>query len=160
MAEPVSRAGGDGRVEGKLEGGTGGLADRLFWSGHANPWSVWTFVLAYPTLVYAIYRHHRPLLVGTLLFVVLNPILAPPPKDDDAWATRVVLGEQAWLEDGVWPTGDLLFAVLAAPVYLFTLGAAAKRQPIRTVVGTLLSLVVMLLFFARMARRYDRRSGR
>lgn len=137
-----------------------GLADRLFWSGHANPWSVWTFVLAYPTLVFAIYRRNRPLLLGTLVFVAFNPILAPSPSDDRAWATRVVLGERQWLAAGVFPSRDLAFAVLAAPVYLFTLGSAARRQPVRTVLGTIISMVVMLLFFDRMTRRYDGRSAR
>jgi len=142
------------------EGRTGSVVDRLFWSGHANPWSVWTFVLAYPTLVYAIYRRHRPLLVGTLLFVALNPVLAPPPADDRAWATRVVLGERVWLEGGVWPSRDLFFAVLAAPIYLFTLGSAARRRPARTAVGVVASVAAMLLFFDRMAGRYDGRTGR
>lgn len=138
----------------------GGLSDRLFWSGHANPWSVRTFVVAYPMLVLAIYRRQRPLLVVTLIFVVLNPILAPPPADDRAWATRVVLGERVWLEEGIFPSWDLLFALLAAPVYLFTLASAAKRRPIRTVLGTTASMVVMLLFFDRMVRKYDERSTR
>ena len=142
------------------ERGTSGLVDRFFWSGHANPWSVWTLVLAYPTLVYAIYRRQRPLLVGTLLFVILNPILAPPPANDRAWATRVVLGERVWLEEGVWPSQDLLFTILAAPIYLFTLGSAARRRPVQTVVGVIASMVVMLVFFDRMATRYDQRADR
>lgn len=137
-----------------------GLADRLFWSGHANPWSVWTFVLAWPTLVFAIYRRHRPLLAGTLLFVVANPILAPPPEDDRAWATRVVLGERAWLEEGVWRSRDLAFVVLAAPVYVFTLGSAVRQRPVRTAIGAVVSMAVMLLFFARMVGRYESAADR
>ena len=133
----------------------GGLADRLFWSRHANPASVWSLVLAYPTLVLAIYRRDRPLLAGTLLFVLANPLLFSPPDDDDAWATRVVLGERVWLEEGVWPSRDLVFVALAAPVYLFTLRSAVGRRPTRTAVGTLLSIAVMLAFFERMARRYE-----
>lgn len=160
MAGREPQAGGAGRRAGGGGSRTAGLVDRLFWSGHANPWSVWTFVLAYPTLVYAIYRRHRPLLAGTLLFVALNPVLAPPPADDRAWATRVVLGERVWLEEGVGPSRDLLFAALAAPIYLFTLGSAAQRRPVRTAFGVVASMVAMLLFFDRMAGRYDGRTGR
>jgi hypothetical protein len=89
---------------------------------------------------------------------VLTPIFAPPPKDDRAWATRVVPGEQVWLDEGVWPSSELFFAVLATPIYLFTLGSAAKRRPVRTVLGTAVSMVVMLLFFDRMVRRYENRA--
>lgn len=145
---------------GGLERRDAGLAERLFWSGHANPWSVWTFVLAWPTLVFAVYRRHRPLLVGTLLFVVANPLLAPPPVDDRAWATRVVLGEREWLEEGVWPSRELAFVVLAAPVYPYTLGSAVRRRPVRTAVGTAVSMALMLLFFARMVGRYESKADR
>lgn len=117
-------------------------------------------VVAYPFLVLAIYRRSGPLLVGTLAFVAANPLLVSPPADDGAWATRVVLGERLWLGEGVWPTRDLAYAVLAAPIYLFTLGSAVRRRPIRTLLGTAASMVAMFGFFDRMARRYDRGPGR
>jgi hypothetical protein len=131
------------------------LVDRLFWSRHANPWSVWTLVVAYPTLVLALYRRNRPLLAGTLVFVVVNPLVFAPPETDDAWATRVVLGERVWLERKSLFSADALFATASAPVYLFTLRAAVERRPIRTAVGTVASMALMLLFFDRMARRYE-----
>ncbi|WP_137289980.1 DUF6653 family protein [Natronorubrum halophilum] len=132
-----------------------GLANRLFWSRHANPGSVWTFVGAYLLLVASIYRRSRPLLVGTLLFVAVNPLLFSPPKTDDAWATRVVLGERVWLERGLVSSSHTRFTLACAPVYLFTLRSAANRRPLRTGVGTVASLALMLLFFDRMARLYE-----
>ena len=132
----------------------GGLADRYFWSRHANPRSVWAMVLAYPLLVLAIYRRSGPLLVGTLAFVVANPLLISPPDDDGAWATRVVLGERLWLEEGVWPSRDLVVAAVSAPVYLFTLTSAVRRRPVWTILGTAVSLIAMFGFFDRMAQRY------
>lgn len=136
------------------------LVDRIFWSRHSNPWSVWSLVLAYPTLILAIYGRNRPLLVGTLLFVVANPTLFQPPESDDAWATRVVLGEHIWVERSFRPLSVTLFAVASAPVYLFTLRSAVQRQPLRTAVGTLISMALMLLFFRRMERLYDEPGNR
>ncbi|WP_267641301.1 DUF6653 family protein [Haloarchaeobius amylolyticus] len=135
------------------------LAERLFWSGHANPWSVWTFVATYPLLVLAIYRRERRLLAAILVFVAVNPVLSPEPDDDSAWATRVVLGERVWLDEGLLSSvADLLFVACCAPVQLYTLRAAVKRRPVRTAVGTALSLVLMFVFFGRMAQLYEDRA--
>ncbi len=136
-----------------------GFAERYFWSRHANPWSVWTLVVAYPTLILAIYRRRRPLALATLCFVSLNPLLFSPPDDEESWTTRVVLGERIWLERGLLSSpGDLLFVAFSAPVHLFALRAAAKRQPVRTVLGTAISLVSMFVFFDRMVRLWEAQS--
>jgi hypothetical protein len=134
----------------------GGVADRL-WSRHSNPRSVWSLFLAFPVLVAALYRRDRRLLAATLAAVALNPLVVAPPEDDDAWATRVVRGERAWLDRGLASsTADLAFLALSAPVVVFALGSAARRRPVRTAVGTALSMVLILVFFGRMARLYDR----
>ncbi|WP_394349511.1 DUF6653 family protein [Natronococcus pandeyae] len=135
------------------------LVDRFFWSGHANPTSVWTYVVAYPTLILAIYRQNRPLLAGILLFVGINPLVAPPPENDDAWATRVVLGEQVWLEQGILSSKETLFTAVCAPIYLYTIRAAIERDPVRTVVGTVVSMVLMFLFFSRMVSLYEKETN-
>ncbi|WP_254864155.1 DUF6653 family protein [Halovivax gelatinilyticus] len=133
--------------------------DRFFWSRHANPASVWTFVAAYPTLVLAIYRRDRPLLAGILLFVVINPLVSSPPKRDDAWATRVVLGERVWLEQGILSSKETLFTAACAPVFLYTIRSASRRDPVRTVGGTVASMVLMFVFFGRMVSLYETESG-
>lgn len=129
---------------------------RYFWERHASPRSVWTLVATYPLLVLAVYRRGQRLLVATLLFALVNMFGHDPPADDSAWATRVVLGERVWLDRGLASSpGDLLCVTVTAPVYLFTLRAAVRQQPLKTAVGTSCSLVVMLLFFARLERLYD-----
>jgi hypothetical protein len=49
---------------------------------------------------------------------------------------------------------------LCAPVILSTLRAAVDRRPLRASVGTLASMGLMLLFFRRMARLYERAEQR
>lgn len=133
------------------------LVERYFWSRHANPGSVWTLILTYPALVAGVYRRDRRLLAGVVAFAAVNPLLFPPPEDDEAWATRVVLGERVWLDRGLRssPT-DALFVALGAPLNLYTLRAASRRQFVRTALGTVASLAFMLLFFQRMVRLYER----
>jgi hypothetical protein len=131
----------------------------FLWSRHANPWSVWTAVVTFPLLVLALYRRSRLLLGGVLLFVPLNPLLFRPPSDDRAWATRVVLGEQVWLDRGVLPSREAAMAAGSAPVYLATFGAALRKSRWGTVGGSVLSMALMLLFFARMVRLYDEQAA-
>jgi drug/metabolite transporter (DMT)-like permease len=138
--------------------GTGTLVEDRFWEPHASPWSVWPLVAAYPTLILAVYRRDRALLAGTLLAVVLNLLLVSPPETDEAWATRVVLGERVWLERGLHSSPpDLGLVAVGAAVHLYAVRAAVARRPVRTLVGTAASMALMLLFFGRMVRLYETR---
>lgn len=127
----------------------------VLWSRHANPWSVWTAVVAFPLLILALFRRNRLLLGIVLLFVPVNLMLFRPPPDDRAWATRVVLGERVWLDRGVLPSREAAIAAASAPVYLATFGAALRKSRWGTLGGTMISMVLMLRFFARMVRLYD-----
>ncbi|WP_255169351.1 DUF6653 family protein [Natrononativus amylolyticus] len=133
----------------------GPLENRRFWSRHANPWSVWTLVLTYPVLILAVYRRDRLLAAGALGFVIANPLVFSPPRDDEAWATRVVLGERVWIERGLLASRETLFTAICVPIYLYTIRAAVERQPVRTAVGTGVSLLVMVVFFGQMVRLYE-----
>lgn len=70
-----------------------------------------------------------------------------------------MLGEQAWLEQGVLSSKETLFTAASAPIYLYTIRAAIKRDPVRTVVGTVVSMVLMFLFFNRMVSLYEKQSN-
>jgi hypothetical protein len=133
------------------------LSDRLFWEPHSNPGTVWVLPVAYLSLLLALYRRDRSLGAATLLFVAAHPLVFPAPDDDSAWGTRVVRGERRWLADGLRSSPlDALLIAVGAPLNLFTLRAAVRRQPVRLAVGAVLSVVFMFVFFARMARHYDR----
>lgn len=127
-----------------------------FWNRHESPISVWWLVLMYPVFVLAIYRRSRSLF-GLLGFsVAANLFVSSPPDTDDAWATRVVRGEQVWLERGLLSSErDSLFLVVGALVNLYTLRAAFHRRPVKTTIGTSASIILMFLFFNRMADLYE-----
>jgi hypothetical protein len=133
-----------------------GIDSNALWKRHESPTSVWWFVLMYPVIILTLYRRSRALGGCLLISLVVNLFVVSPPKNDDAWATRVVRGEQVWLEQGLLSsTENLLFTTVGGVVHLYTFRAALHRQPIRTAVGTVVSMVLILLFFDRMAELYE-----
>ncbi|MFC6974022.1 DUF6653 family protein [Halomicroarcula sp. GCM10025709] len=135
------------------------LADAV-WRRHANPLSGWSRVAVLPVLMYGIYARRPRLVVAALTFTVVNPVLFSPPADADAWMTRVVLGERMYYRhrDGRRPI-DLLNYV-NGPISAYAVYAAYRRQPLRTVVATALSMLTKFAFVAYVARYYDRNRER
>lgn len=132
------------------------FVETVFWKPHASPQSVWGLIATYPLLILAVYRRSGPLLATILCSVVLNLQVASPPADDSAWATRVVLGEQVWLERGLASQRSALgITSIGAVAQLYTLRAAVNRRPVRTVAGTVASIALMFVFFDQMVRLYD-----
>jgi hypothetical protein len=72
---------------------------RAVFRRHSNPWSAWTRLLSAPLIFVAIWKRSRR--GGALLgaWMLANPIVFPEPEDDEAWATRAVLGEEMWLAE-------------------------------------------------------------
>jgi hypothetical protein len=133
------------------------LVTTAFWEPHASPRSVWPLVAAYPLLLFAVYRRNPRLLGGTLLGVVANLLLVSPPETDEAWATRVVLGERVWLDRGLdSEPGTLGLLAVGGAVHLATMRAALRQDRLATLVGGAASMLLMGLFFDRMVRLYDR----
>jgi len=128
---------------------------RACWQRHANPWSGWTRVLAYPLLMLGIYRRDGRLLAGTTLFVLLNPVLFPAVDSDEAWMSRVVLGERLWLSEGDKASLVNLLNVANVPVSLYAVYSAYRRRPLRTAVATAGSMLLKFLFVNEMVKFYD-----
>jgi hypothetical protein len=138
-----------------------GIDRETLWSRHESPVSVWWLVLLYPVFVLAIYRRSRPLAGVLALSLATNLFVVPPPETDDAWATRVVRGEQEWLDRGLCSSkSDILVLFTGGVINLYTLRAAVHRRPVKTLVGTVASLILMILFFHRMATIYETTNGR
>ena len=74
------------------------------WMRHANPWSVWTRFAVPPLLAISIWSRDWigwwslvPVALS-LVFMVVNPLLFPPPRSTRNWASKGVLGERIWSE--------------------------------------------------------------
>lgn len=86
----------------------------------------------------------------------LNPRLFPPPKDDSAWATRAVLGEQLWMKGS---KGALPIALNAISGVCFVAGlrAAYQRRLSPLIAWGALALGFKMVFLTRMVHLYDER---
>jgi hypothetical protein len=135
-----------------------------FWERHANPWSAGTRFLTLPALLYAIYARDRRLLVATLAFTAVNPVLFPPPAATDAWLSRIVLAEREWLDEGRGTVGisyPNVLNLVNAPATLAAVWAAWRRRPVATVLACVVAMGLKLWWVAAVARRTDAgRSGR
>ena len=136
-----------------------GVAD-AFWERHSNPKSGWSRTLLGPLLLFALYRRDWRLLVLTVAFTVVNPLLfGRPDPETDSWMTRAVQAERWWLAAGNgtiglgWP--NVLNAV-NVPTFLYALVAAYRRRPFRAAVAMAASMGLKFGWIELIAREYDR----
>ena len=66
---------------------------------HSNPWSAWTRLLSVPLVFVPIWTRswRQGAIVG--VWLIVNPIVFREPKNDEAWATRAMLGEGRWIAE-------------------------------------------------------------
>jgi hypothetical protein len=100
-------------------------------------------------LVYALYRRDWRLVTASLVWLIANPAAFPPPETADAWMTRGVLAERAWLQAGngtigtSWPN---VLNLLNVPATLYVGWATLRRRPVHAVVSTTLLIGLKLLW--------------
>jgi hypothetical protein len=131
-----------------------GVMTENTWQRHSNPLSVWSRVLTNPLVYVPIWNRSWSQAAPVGLWFALNPILFRPPKDDSAWATRAVLGEQIWVKD---PKAGLPTALNTASGVCFAvalLAAYRRRLPVLLTWGAL-ALVSKMVFLVRMVALYD-----
>lgn len=136
-------------------------AEEQFWARHSNPKSGWSRVPTGPVLVYAIYHRRWRLLVAGFLWTLLNPVLFPPPEDEEAWMTRAVLAERWWTRIEGNPTVGLSYPNVcnlgSAATTVATILAAWRQRPVGTAVGTTLAVSLKFWWLRVLVRRYDQR---
>jgi hypothetical protein len=127
---------------------------RKVFEHHSSPWSAWTRLLSTPLVLVPFWtrswRHGA--LVGAWL--LLNPVVFSEPKDDSAWATRAMLGEEMWIEKR---PRDRAMAVNAA-ASAFGIGgvlASLKRRPLPAALCTMFEVALLLLYWQLMTEYYE-----
>ena len=133
------------------------LSERT-WSRPANPLSVWSRVLTNPLVYLPVWSHRWRQAIPVTIWFTVNPRLFLPPRDDRAWATRSVLGEQRYTSGGMLHA-DLPGALNAGSAAAFSVGlwAAHRRRLPLLLVGGGLALGLKLAFLDRMVALYDGR---
>jgi hypothetical protein len=87
---------------------------------------------------------------------VLNAVLFPPPRDDSAFATRAVLGEERWLEERP-VSGALAIDGLASAALLIAIDGARRHRRGQMTIATIGTMSVLLWYWREMVRFYEMR---
>ena len=84
-----------------------------------------------------------------------NPVVFPEPKDDEAWATRAVLGEEMWLTEHPM---DRAMALNVGATALGLVGAwgAFRRRPLPTAASAVGQVALLLVCWREYALYYER----
>jgi hypothetical protein len=134
------------------------------WLRHANPVSVWTRFAVVPLLALSIWSRDwigwwSLVPVGlSLVFMMVNPLLFPPPRSTRNWASRGVLGERVWAARDTVPIPEQFRSTgIANVTYAFQLTGLAVLayglvvlDPLTTVAGLLLIQCAKAWFIDRM----------
>jgi hypothetical protein len=127
----------------------------MIFARHSNPWSAWTRLFSAPLLFVPVWN--RSWRQGALLgvWLIANPVVFAEPKDDEAWATRAMLGEEMWI------TKRPLDRAMALNVAATTLGlggvwGALRRRPLPTFMCAVGQAAMLLAYWREMALYYER----
>ncbi|MFD9963925.1 DUF6653 family protein [Amycolatopsis sp. NPDC058986] len=125
---------------------------------HSNPWSAWTRWLTTPLVLVPIWNRDWRQGAVVAAWLAANPVVFPEPRDDRAFATRAMLGEELWV---VRRPRDAAMASNAAGMALGVLAvvAARRRRLGLTVVATVAEMALLMFYWRQMAAYYDENHG-
>jgi hypothetical protein len=125
---------------------------------HSSPWSAWTRLLSVPLVFVPIWTRSWRQGAIVLVWLIANPIVFPEPKDDKAWATRAMLGEEMWIAKRPLDRAMAL-SVGATAFNLGGVWGAYKRRLLPTVVCTVGQVGLLLAYWREMVLYYERHRG-
>ena len=139
------------------------------WMRHANPVSVWTRFAVLPLLALAIWSREwigwwsLAAVALALVFMMVNPLLFPPPRSTRNWASKGVLGERIWSDrakveipaqfraSGV-TNATYAFQVVGLAVLVYGL---VERDLISVVSGLVIAQIAKAWFIDRMVLLFE-----
>ncbi len=127
---------------------------RWVFSRHAHPVSAWSRLASTPLILVPIWTRRWSTLAPIGAWMIINPIVTPPPADDSAWATRAVLGEELWLTDHPRDRIAAINAANSAALMAAALAARKKSRPL-TILWTATSMALTLVSWNFYADYYD-----
>jgi hypothetical protein len=133
------------------------LSQWKFWERHSNYLSGWTRLGAYPLLIASLYLRNWYLLVGVIVFIIINPILFSKPKKIEYWMSKGVLGEQLWIKNKAKIKMATLMNILNGVSFLIMLVAIYYQFLYITIISGTASGVFKLMFLEEMVVYYERK---
>lgn len=132
-------------------------ARRMMFARHANPWSAWTRWASTPLVLVPVWtrRWSHAALVG--LWLAANPFVFGKPRDEHAFASRAMLGEELWITRR--PRDDaLVVSALTSVAAVGALVAARRRRLVPAAAATAVQMALTLVYWRQMVRYLDRES--
>jgi len=128
---------------------------RMIFARHSNSWSAWTRLFSAPLLFVPVWN--RSWRQGALLgvWLIANPVVFAEPKDDEAWATRAMLGEEMWIAKRPLDRAMAL-NVAATALGLGGVWGAFGRRPLPTFMCAVGQAGMLLAYWREMALYYER----
>ena len=127
---------------------------RAVFARHSNPWSAWSRWASAPLLLVPAWRRsgRDAALVGA--WMALNPVVFPPPADEDAWSTRAILGEEQWIADR---PADLALAVDIAALLAGAVAvvAAWRHRAVPAAAATAAEMALLMAYWELMTRYHE-----
>lgn len=138
---------------------TDGFYARMF-QRHAHPFSAWSRLLSTPLLLVPLWSRRWWLYVPLGAWLAVNPLITPPAHDTSSFATRAILGEEAWTRNPRSEPRILALAGLASASLVGAMVAAYRHRRIGAVAGTVAFMAVTLWEWKLWADRFTREAGR
>jgi hypothetical protein len=135
---------------------TGSNLKRWVFARHSHPWSAWTRWASTPLVLVPVWNRSTRQGVVVTAWFVLNAVLFPPPRDDSAYATRVVLGEERWLEERP-VSRALAINGMASAALVVAIDSARRHRRWQMTIATIASMGALLWYWREMVRYYDTR---
>lgn len=128
---------------------------RAVFARHANPWSAWTRWASTPLVLVPVWTRRRSHAAAVAAWFALNPVVFPEPADNEAWASRAMLGEELWITDR---PRDAALGVNAAATAagVAALVAARRRRAAPAATATAAQMALLLAYWELMVRYLDR----
>jgi hypothetical protein len=138
------------------------------WMRHANPVSVWTRFAVLPLLVLAVWSRawigwwSLAAVALALVFMMVNPLLFPPPRSTRHWTSKGVFGERIWTERDALQLPPQFrsrvvywtYALQVAGMALLVRGLV-RFDPLAAAAGVLLAQTAKAWFIDRMVLLYE-----
>jgi hypothetical protein len=137
---------------------TGSHFKRWVFSRHSHPWSAWTRWASTPLVMVPVWNRSARHGVVVAAWLVLNPVLFPPPRNDSAFATRAVLGEERWVEE-LPVSRALAVDCVAGAALLVAIDGARRHRRAQMTIATIGTMSALLWYWLEMVRFYETRGN-
>lgn len=126
---------------------------RWVFARHSNPLSAWSRWASIPLVVLPFWKRSTRAGTAVAAWMLLNPIVFPKPRNEQAWATRAMLGEELWSERLRFDTASVVNAASTAAMTV-SIAGAWRQSARQTFPAAAAQLTLTLVFWKLMADFY------